>query len=320
VTAVPPGVTVVIPTLSRYDSLRRVLDRFERQTPDPAGFAVHVVTDAAEPDRASVERAVGTRPYDVRLLTADRPGASAARNTGWRAAATPLVLFVDDDVLPGPRLVAEHLDWHERHPEPEVGVLGLVRWARELRVTPFMRWLDTGIQFDYDRIQGTDAGWGRFYTANASVKRELIERAGGFEEDALPFGYEDLDLALRMDRLGLRLLYNRRASAEHLHAMDLGFWKRRVARIAVSEHQFVQMHPEVEPYFFAMFSAAAKRPPVRGRAIAAARFVPRWVPGAGDYIWSRVDQAFRQALAEPFLCAWQAVDAGRPVPGLENAR
>jgi GT2 family glycosyltransferase len=316
----PAQVTVVMPTLRRYDSLRRVLDRFERQSAPAAAFAVHVVSDAAEPDRAAVERAVGTRPFDVRLLRAERPGASAARNVGWREASTPLVLFVDDDVLPERRLVAEHLDWHRRHPEPEAAVLGRVRWARELHVTPFMRWLDTGIQFDYARIRGTDAGWGRFYTANVSVKRDLIERAGGFGEDELPFGYEDLELALRMRHLGLRLLYNRRASAEHLHDMDLAFWKRRVPRIAVSEHQFTRMHPEIEPYFFKRFSAAAARPRMRGRAVSAARFVPRRVPVAGPYVWKRADLAFRQALAEPFLAAWAAVDAGKPVPELENAR
>jgi hypothetical protein len=59
---------------------------------------------------------------------------------------------------------------------------------------------------------------------------------------------------------------------------------------------------------------------VRGRAVAAARWVPRWVPGAGPWVWSRVDQAYRQELAEPFLRAWDAVEAGRPVPGIEAAR
>ena len=45
-------------------------------------------------------------------------------------------------------------------------VLGHVRWAREVRVTPFMHWLDHGVQFDYPAIDGTEAGWGRFYGAN----------------------------------------------------------------------------------------------------------------------------------------------------------
>jgi GT2 family glycosyltransferase len=312
--------TIVIPTLTRYESLGRVLDRLDRQTAAPSSFAVHVVSDAAEPNPGEVERAVGSRPYDVAILRGERRGASAARNAGWRTARTPLVVFLDDDVLPEPDLVGQHLNWHDDHPEPEVAVLGRVRWADELKVTPFMRWLDHGIQFDFERIDGVDAGWGRFVTANASVKRSLIERAGGFEEEALPFGYEDLDLALRMHQHGMRLLYNRRACGEHLHEMDLDFWKRRVARIAVSEHKFVQMHPEVEPYFFNLFSAASHRPPVRGRAVKAARFVPPWLPGAGPYIWTRVDQAFTRQLAAPFLRAWEAIEAGRPVPELENAR
>src|SRR3954452_8154751 len=197
-------ISVVIPTLGRPGLLARVLDRLDAQT--ERDFEVIVVADAAERALGEVDRAVAGR---ARRLQAARPGASAARNAGWRAAGAPLLLFLDDDILPAPGLVAEHVEWHRRRPEPEVGVLGHVRWADELEVTPFMRWLEHGIQFDYPGIQGTDAGWARFYTANASVKRELVEQAGGFEEQRLPFGYEDLDLALRMRDLGFRLLYNR---------------------------------------------------------------------------------------------------------------
>ena len=37
-----------------------------------------------------------------------------------------------------------------------------------------MEWLDDGVQFDYGRIEGTEAGWWHFYTANVSVKRVLL--------------------------------------------------------------------------------------------------------------------------------------------------
>ena len=316
-----PRITAVIPTLGRPDTLARVLDRLGRQSAPPDALAVNVVADAAEDEVGRIREAAARRPYVTNVLQATRPGASAARNAGWRAAATPLVLFVDDDVLPEPDLVAEHLAWHDRHPEPAVGVLGRVRWADELRVTPFMRWLEGGIQFDYDRIPpGTDAGWGRFYTANASVKRELVERVGGFDEEALPFGNEDLDLALRMRPHGFRLLYNPRASAEHLHRMDLDMWRRRVVRLAVAERRFMAMHPDdAQPYFHDLFSDAARRPRLRGRSVTAARFVPRRTPLLGPYVWQRADLVFRQALAGPFLAAWAADEAGEPVPGLERA-
>jgi GT2 family glycosyltransferase len=301
--------SVVIPTLGRPGLLRRVLDRLDDQSAPATAFEVLVVADANEAALQDLDRIVRGREYGARRLQADRPGASAARNTGWRAAEAAVVLFLDDDILPEPGLIAGHCEWHRRHPGVEVGVLGDVRWADELRVTPFMRWLERGIQFDYLRIEGTDAGWSRFYTANVSVKRELVELVGGFEEEELPFGYEDLDLALRMRHHGLRLLYNRAASAEHLHPMDLDFWKRRVARIALSEHRFVARHPEIRPYFHDLFAASAAEPAARGRGARLTRIVPPWVPLLGRWVWGSADAVYRQALAKPFLDAWRAVSA-----------
>jgi len=49
-----------------------------------------------------------------------------------------------------------------------------------------MRWLEQGIQFDYHRIEGIEAGWGRFFTANVSLKRALLDRAGGLRRKACP--------------------------------------------------------------------------------------------------------------------------------------
>jgi GT2 family glycosyltransferase len=251
----------------------------------------------------------------VRQLQSRIAGASAARNEGWHAAEAPLVLFIDDDILPTRQLVREHLVWHQRAPDAHFGVLGHVRWARELHVTPFMRWLEHGIQFDFPSITGTETDWGHFYTANVSVKRALVERVGGFDEHRLPYGYEDLDLALRMhDANGFRLLYNRAAEAEHVHPMDLEFWKQRVSRIAVSERQFVEMHPEFPPYFHRMFGGAAAERRARLQSDRLARWVPRWVPLLGPRVWRSAAALYRQSLAGPFLEAWEAADARAAQP------
>jgi hypothetical protein len=177
-----------------------------------------------------------------------------------------------------------------------------------------MRWLDGGIQFDYGRIEGIEAGWGRFYTANVSVKRALLERSGGFDEERLPFGYEDLDLAYRLRDLGLRLVYNRAAEAEHLHSMDLDFWRRRVRRIAVAEKQFTSLHPDVQPYFHRLFTAAASRTPARGRGVKLAGAVPRWFPILGPRTWASVDAYYLQQLAPEFLDAWDSATSAEPAP------
>ena len=303
-----PALSVVIPTHGRAELLARVIDHLEVERDAPE-FELIVVTDAEARNRDALRASVEGSRLDARLLGAGRPGASAARNVGWRAARAPIVLFIGDDTLPEGRLLAGHLDWHERHPAEEVAVLGRVRWADEIEVTPFMRWLDSGIQFDFANIEGTDVGWGRFYTANSSIKRSLIARADGFDEERLPFLYEDLDLAYRLRPFGFRLLYNRDASVEHVHPVTVEAWKDRAAAVAAAEKEFVRLHPDVPPYFYNLFSEAARMPRARGRSVKLARWVPRGTPLVGERVWHLADVAWRQALAEPFLAQWEKDEA-----------
>jgi GT2 family glycosyltransferase len=306
-----PEITVVIPTLGTRPSLGRVLDRLDGEAERGTDFETVVVGSGAVVPLEQVRRLAGDRRFPVQVLDRDGSGVSSARNAGWRAAGTRLVLFLDDDVLPSPGLLAQHLSWHRDAPASEVGVLGHVRWAPEVRVTPFMRWLEHGVQFDYVNIRGTDAGWGRFYTANISLKRAILERVGGFDEEELPFMYEDLDLGYRLNHLGFRLLYNRRAVGDHLHVTDLDEWRRRVRLIAPAERRFVSLHPDVKPYFHRMFSTAASRPRARGRGTRLVGVVPRWVPWLGPRVWASADLFFRQALAPHFLDAWEAAPTGQ---------
>jgi GT2 family glycosyltransferase len=311
-----PALSVVIPTFGSHEVLGRVLDGYAAQDAGPGAFEVIVVVDRDDPDPAAAAEAAAGRPFPVRQLTGAVPGASANRNAGWRAARAPIVLFTDNDTIPVPRLVSEHLRWHERHPGEAVGVLGHVRWAPELRVTPFMRWLDRGIQFDYGGIEGVDAGPGRLYSANASLKRSFIEAVGGFDEEHLPYGYEDTEWAYRASRRGFRLLYARKAVVDHLRPMTLEFWQKRARRLGAAERRLVELHPELEPSLLWMFRNALHEPPASGRGVKLYPYVPRWVPWLGPRVHASTDLAFKQALAPAFVEGWEAADAAglRPSP------
>jgi GT2 family glycosyltransferase len=313
---VQPELSVVIPTHERPEKLRRALDHLEAQR-NPPPHEVIVVANAGD-DMTEVADAVGRRAVQPRLLVAGAPGASAARNRGWREARAPLVLFVGDDILAGPTLLTEHVSWHTSNPEEVVGVLGHVRWARELTVTPFMRWLDRGMQFDYGAIEGTEADAGHLYTANVSLKRALIERSGGFDE-GLPYLFEDIDLGRRLSELGLRLLYNRRAEAEHLHEATLDSWKARMRVAAPAELRFVRTHPGAQARLYEQMSRAAAAPAARGRAGRIVRFVPRWIPVLGPIVWGSAEQRWLQELAPEFLAAWAEAERA-PSAGERTAR
>lgn len=291
-----PALSVVIPTLGR-PTLDTVLDALAAQR-GAERFEVLVVEDPAG-EGARVSHGGHS------LLRAGRTGASAARNAGWRAAGAPVVLFLGDDVVPAPRLVAEHQAWHAQHPEPEVAVLGHVRWASGLRVTPFMRFLDEGTQFDFGSICGIEADPGKLYTANVSLKRELLERAGGFDEERFPFLMEDIELAIRLVPLGLRLLYNRRAVGDHRHPVTLEDYQERMRAVARAERMLVATHPQAEDRLHRRYRAVLEAPSPRGRLAPLARWVPERAPFLGSRAWASARAVFERRLAEAFVDEWE---------------
>jgi glycosyltransferase involved in cell wall biosynthesis len=309
--------SIVIPTYRRHDALARTIGALERQT--AGGFEVIVIDDPVEDDSQAVARALDAerRPFELRHLHRHDRGVSAARNAGWRAARGELVMFLGDDILASPALVEQHLDWHERRGNARTGVLGSIRWADELPTTPFMRWLDRGIQFDYPAIEGDEASWFNFYTSNISLPRALLEQSGGFDEQRFPFLYEDLDLGHRLaHEHGFRLLYNRDAAAEHLHPATIEEWRRRMAATATAERAWVAHRPEMPAYFHHRFAEVAAGPAARGPG----RFVLRWVepdtPVVGPLAWRSADVYYRQLLAPAFLEQWERdAQAGAPSTG-----
>ncbi len=307
---VAPGFSVVLSTLGNYDGLRRVLDGYSAQSVAMEEFEVLVVVDIAEKDPGAVDAAIGERPFSVRRLSPTVPGLSANRNAGWRAATGPIVLFTDNDTIPVRRLVAEHLASHREHPEEEAAVVGNVRWSPEVEVTTFMRWLDTGLQFNFALLKRGPVPWGAFAGANSSLKRSFIARVGDFDELRLPYLGEDTEFAYRASKLGMRLHYNPAARVDHLRTMSFELATRRVRRMAAAEYEISQMHPELEPWWHEIFSGVSRLPPVRGRGARLARYVPRRVPFLGPRVWSSADRFYKQALAPYFLEAWSEAEAG----------
>lgn len=308
-------ISVVIPTYRRHEALARTLDALEAQTLATGAFEVVVVDDPVDDDSGAVSAAARseTRTLRIRHLHRDARGVSAARNTGWRAAAAPIVLFLGDDILAAPDLLAEHLDWHGRRGGAMVGVLGHVRWADEIKTTPFMRWLEHGYQFNYPAIAGDRASWADLYTANVSIPRTALETVGGFDEVRFPFLYEDLDLGYRLDAAGFALLYNAQARAEHLHPTTIDDWRRRMAATATAERVWTRHRPEMPAYFRDRFADAAARPASRGRAARMLRWVGPGTPVLGPPVWRRADVHFRQQLAPSFLRRWEQDATGPPL-------
>jgi glycosyltransferase involved in cell wall biosynthesis len=288
-------VAVVIPTRDRTSILTRTLGALARQT--VGGFETIVVLDGTDQQPPDVE--------GVRVIAKEHGGPGAARNAGADATDRELVLFLGDDMIPEPELVARHVETHNRHPASAVAVLGHVDVHPEVGGNRLNRWMDwSGTQFDYHNITGVDAGFGRFYSCNVSLKRDFFVGAGGFDEDFVYY-YEDLDCGWRLSRKGLRLLYDRDAVAHHLHDLS---WPGIVARfqgVARGERLMASKHAWFEPFFARRIQRALRRPATSRLWAKIVDRVPPRLTELRKLAERKADLWYYRRLAPYFIDAWE---------------
>lgn len=238
--------SVVIPTRNRAERLRSCLEALRRQTLAPERFEVVIVDNGS--DDGSLEaarRAAGEMPFLASVAVEPHRGPAAARNRGIEQACGRRVLFLGDDIVASPQLLAEHLAAAERH--ADCAILGFTDWAPHLRLTPFMRYLapERGPQFRYATIgDPLNCGYQFFYTSNISLARRWFDLER-FDE-AFPYAcFEDADLGYRLQKRGLRIVFRRAALAHHDHPIRFRDFLRRVQQMGESNVLFFQKYPEL---------------------------------------------------------------------------
>jgi glycosyltransferase involved in cell wall biosynthesis len=236
------GLSVVIPTYNRIHMLLRVLDALQKQIDAPE-FETIVINDGSTD---STDAALRER-RDIVYHAQTNAGPGRARNHGVTLAKGRSVIFIGDDTVPEPRFLAEHARVHrDAGDDPLVACLGYTGWPARERVTAFMDYInDYGLQFGYRLIEDADiVPFNFFYTSNISIDRELIA-ANPFDTTFPSAAWEDIELAYRLDRLGLKIRYNARAVTRHHHPMTVDSFARRQYTVGKSGAIFYRKHPEL---------------------------------------------------------------------------
>ncbi len=239
-------ISVVIPTYNRVGSLEKALDLLSGQTCASGSFEVIVVDDGSRDDiEGMIKRRRDSFGYPLTFIRQVNAGPASARNKGVRLARAGLVLFIGDDIMPKEDLVQRHLDAHKRH--PGAAILGFVEWSKDAEITDFMRYISPdGPQFRYSNIKDAgDCGFRHFYTANISIGKDWLT-ADPFDED-FPFAaFEDTELAYRLEKKGLRIVFDEKAIGYHYHPVTFDSFKNRMRTSGISGALFLKKHPEAK--------------------------------------------------------------------------
>jgi len=229
-----PGVSVVMPTYGRRDSLLRVLRALDRQGVAAGAFEVVVVCDGDVDGSAGACRALAPElSYVLRVVEQDNAGPAAARNRGVDEARGELIVFLDDDVVPAPEFVATHLA-AQAGQEARV-TIGPLLPPTDARLSVWCAWEERTLCRQYDdMIAGRwEPTYRQFYTGNASVLKRHLRAADGF--DPLFRRAEDVELARRLAEQGLSFVFLPKARGWHYIRRDFDSWSRTPAAYGAAD-------------------------------------------------------------------------------------
>lgn len=213
-----------MPTYQRRESLRRTLEALRAVDYPPERLELVLVCDGCTDGSAEMARALDM-PFPVRVLEQPNGGPAAARNLGIANARNPLVLFLDDDVLPSPALVREHAMGHLEAGDGARAVIGTLVQPHRRR-PPWVQWeLDT-VSKQYAAMEAGEypPTPRQFYTGNASVPRADLVAVNGFDTSFRRA--EDVELACRLQAHGVGFVFRSGASGVHVADRSFRSWLR----------------------------------------------------------------------------------------------
>lgn len=233
-----------MPTFNREDVLPRTLRGYIDQEGDFGELEIIVVDDGStDATPQLLEKLRDAYPERLKVIRQENKGPAAARNQGIRYARGTLILFAGDDVIPCPNLLELHSTTHRAFPSPTTSVLGKITWSPEQNISPLMHWLEAGgWQFNYGGIRDPlNVSADMFYSSNISLHRELLAEEM-FDEAFSAACWEDIDLGLRLQKHGLRIIYNEHAIGYHMHPTDFHRFAQRSRRAGYYEAMFHSKH------------------------------------------------------------------------------
>jgi glycosyltransferase involved in cell wall biosynthesis len=248
-----PELSIIMPCYNRAHDLIKALQAYDCQKGE-AEFELVAVDDASSDATYEVLTSYQPTRYKLRVeRMPENKGPAIARNHGIARATSPVILFVGDDILPDERLVEGHISAHRHYKSLPVAVLGRCDWPDNLPVNTLMAHID-GIgaqQFSYHFLQDRhEYDFRHFYTANISIKRDFLSRLDHYFDPTFRFAaYEDAELAYRLSKIGLRIVYSSILVGQHYHYHTIWSFSQRQQKSGMMGALLVAKHPELRYAF-----------------------------------------------------------------------
>lgn len=201
--------SVVIPTYNRLPILEKCLTALEQQHyHEPIINYEVVLVDDGSTDGTLTWLAEHELEFPhLRLFCQSHQGPAAARNLGVEQAKGDIIIFIDSDLVVTETFLQSHANTLAE------------AYKTSEKVFTYGRVINT-CNFENPTAEPykiTDFSAAYFATGNVAIARHWLIKAGLFDTQFQQYGWEDLELGVRLKKLGLKLIKCPEAVGYHWH-------------------------------------------------------------------------------------------------------
>jgi glycosyltransferase involved in cell wall biosynthesis len=234
--------SIVIPTYNRLPILEKCLRALEIQTFDDqivTNYEIVVVDDGSTDGTIDWLKTNAIELPHVQVYKQAHKGASAARNLGVEQAKGDTIIFIDSDLVVTPVFLQSHSEALQQG-QQTLGNDKLFTYGAVINTA----------NFDHPTAEPykvTDFSNAYFATGNVAIARHYLIEVGLFDLGFSLYGWEDLELGVRLKNLGIKMIKCPQAVGYHWHP---AFSLDRLPRMIEQEIErgkmgvvFYQKHP-----------------------------------------------------------------------------
>lgn len=200
--------SIVIPTYNRLPILQKCLAALSHQhLAAPHTYEVIVVDDGSTDE--TVPWLQGQSSPHLCWVCQSHQGPAAARNLGLQTAQGDTLVFIDSDLVVTENFLQAHIQALQQA-QQQLGHDRLFTYGRVIQTCNFA-------DPTSEPYKLSDYSAAYFATGNVAIGRHWLEIAGGFDANFQQYGWEDLELGVRLKQLGLKLIKAPAAVGYHWH-------------------------------------------------------------------------------------------------------
>lgn len=209
------SISIVIPTYNRPDQLSNVIDELLKSNVDSISHADIIIVDDGSKlsaEKQLLEKKIAV-PFSLRYVRQENAGPAAARNNGFRHAKNDIVLFIDDDILVFPDLVAKHIEGHNRFPKSVI--FGYCPFEVPLKPTPAYQFLEGLVavnKADENKFVLTRS----IASGNISVEKSMFPDGEFYKSSLRTPAAEEFELMARLAQQQVNIYFNSSIKGWHL--------------------------------------------------------------------------------------------------------